>query len=61
VRSLPLTISVDWASKLIIRRGQAFLAIIVALAREEKKDLQDILVVSEYPNVFSTDYSRLPP
>ena len=37
------------------------MAFVVALAREEKKDMQDIPMVREYPYVFSTDYSGLPP
>jgi hypothetical protein len=41
--------------KLIIGGGQ------VALAKEEKKDLQDIHVVREYPDVFLTNYFGLPP
>jgi hypothetical protein len=50
-----------WARKLIIRRGQAFLAFVIAPTKEEKKDLQDISVVRDYPDVFSIDYSGLPP
>ena len=61
VRSLPPTILAVQARKLIIGGGQAFLVFVVALARQKKKDLQDILVVREYPDVFSTDYSGLPP
>jgi hypothetical protein len=49
------------ARKFIIGGGQAFLAFFIAPAREEKKDLQDILVVLEYRDVFSIDYSRIPP
>jgi hypothetical protein len=49
------------AKKLIIGRGQAFLSSVIALVKKEKKDLQDIPVVREYPNIFSTDYSRLLP
>jgi hypothetical protein len=60
VRSLPSTIFVIRARKLIIERGQAFLAFVVAPVKEEK-DLQDILVVQEYLDVFSIDYSGLPP
>jgi hypothetical protein len=41
--------------------GQAFLAFVVAPTKQAKKNLEDILVVCEYPDVFSTDYSRLPP
>jgi hypothetical protein len=36
-----------------------FLVFVIALAKEEK-DLQDILIVREYPDVFLTDYSGLP-
>jgi hypothetical protein len=61
VRSLPLMISDIRARKLIIRGGQAFLAFIVALAKEKKKDLQDIFVVRKHLDIFSTDYSGLPP
>jgi hypothetical protein len=61
VRSLPSTIFVIRARKLIIERGQAFLAFVVAPVNEEKKDLQDIPMVQEYSNVFSIDYSGLPP
>jgi hypothetical protein len=45
VRSLPPTTSAVWARKLILRGGQVFLAFVVALVKEEKKDLQDIPVV----------------
>jgi hypothetical protein len=34
---------------------------VVAPAKEKKKDMQDIPMVREYPYVFSTDYSGLPP
>jgi hypothetical protein len=61
VRSLPATISAVWARKLIIGGGQVFLAFVVAPVRREKKDLQDIPVVREYPDVFLANYSRLPP
>jgi hypothetical protein len=61
VRSLPSTILAVRAMHLILRGGHAFLVFVVALAKEEKKDLQDILVVRDYPDVFSTDYSGLPP
>jgi hypothetical protein len=61
VRSLPLMILTIWARELIIGGGQAFLAFVVAPAKEEKKDLQDIPMVQEYLDVFSTNYSRLPP
>jgi hypothetical protein len=49
------------ARKLIIEGGQAFLAFVVAPMKQAKKNLEDILVVCEYPDVFLTDYSRLPP
>ena len=61
VRSLPWMISVVQARKLITGGGQAFLAFVVSLTKEEKKDLQDITMVREYPGVFSTDYFGLPP
>jgi hypothetical protein len=38
-----------------------FLAFVIAPTKEEKKDLQDIHVVRDYPDVFSIDYSKLPP
>jgi hypothetical protein len=60
-RSLPPTISAMQARKLIIGGGQAFLAFIVAPTKQVKKNLEDIPVVCEYPDVFSTDYFRLPP
>jgi hypothetical protein len=60
-RSLPPTISAMQARKLIIGGGQAFLAFVVALTKQAKKNLEDIPVVCEYPDVFSTDYSKLPP
>jgi hypothetical protein len=61
VRSLPLTISVVLAKKHIIGGGQPFLAFVVAPAKEEKKNLQDILVVREYLDAFLIDYYGLPP
>jgi hypothetical protein len=61
VRSLPPMISAMRARKLIIDGGQAFLAFIVAPTKKAKKNLEYIPVVCEYPNVFLTDYSRLPP
>jgi hypothetical protein len=61
VRSLPSTILAVRAMNLILIGGQAFLVFVIALANEEKKDLQDISVVRDYPNVFSTDYFGLPP
>ena len=33
-----------------------FLAFVVALGKEDKRDLQDIFVVREYPDVFSIDH-----
>jgi hypothetical protein len=35
------------------------LAFVIAPAKEVKKNLQDIPVVRDYPDVFSIDYSRL--
>jgi hypothetical protein len=61
VGSLPQTILAIWARKLIIGGGQAFLTFVVAPTKHAKKDLLDILVVYEYPDVFLADYSRLPP
>jgi hypothetical protein len=60
-RSLPPTISAVQARKLIIGGDQAFLAFVVAPTKQAKKNLEDIPVVCEYPDVFSTDYSGLPP
>jgi hypothetical protein len=60
-RSLPPTISAVQARKLIVRGNQAFLAFIVTPTKQAKKNLEDILVVCEYPDVFSSNYSRLPP
>jgi hypothetical protein len=60
-RSLPPTILAVQARKLIIRGGQAFLAFVVAPTKQAKKNLEDIPMVCEYPDVFSTDYSGLPP
>jgi hypothetical protein len=60
VRSLPLTILVVRAKKHIIGGGQPFLVFVVAPAKEEKKNLQDIPVVQEYLDAFLTDYSGLP-
>ena len=56
MRSLLPTISAVWARKLILGGGQAFLAFVVNPAKEEKKDQEDIPVVQDYPDVFSTDY-----
>jgi hypothetical protein len=53
-RSLPPTISAVQARKLIIRGDQAFLAFVVSPMKQAKKNLEDILVVCEYPDVFST-------
>ena len=61
VRSLPPMISAVRDKKLILGGGQVFLAFVVAPTKEEKKDLQDIPVVREYLDVFSTYYSRLLP
>jgi hypothetical protein len=60
-RSLPPTISAMQARKLIIRSDQAFLAFIVTPTKQAKKNLKDIPLVCEYPDVFSIDYSGLPP
>ena len=61
VRSLPPMILAAQARKIIIKGDQVFLAFIVAPTKQAKKNLEDILVVHEYPDVFFTDYSRLPP
>jgi hypothetical protein len=37
------------------------LAFIVTPTKQAKKNLEDIPVVCEYPDVFSSDYSGLPP
>jgi hypothetical protein len=60
-RSLPPMISTVWARKLIIIGGQAFLVVVVAPMKQAKKNLEDIPVVCEYPDVFLTNYSGLPP
>jgi hypothetical protein len=38
-----------------------FLALIIPPTKQAKKNLEDIPVMCEYPDVFSSDYSRLPP
>jgi hypothetical protein len=60
-RSLPPTISAVQARKFIIGGDQAFLTFVVAPTKKAKKNLEDIPMVFEYPDVFSIDYSRLPP
>jgi hypothetical protein len=60
-RSLPPTILAVQARKLIIGGDQAFLAFVVALTKQAKKNLEDIPMVCKYPDIFSTDYSGLPP
>jgi hypothetical protein len=45
------------ARKLIIGGDQAFLAFVVAPTKQAKKNLEDILMVCKYPNVFLTDCS----
>jgi hypothetical protein len=60
-RSLPPAISTVQARKLIVEGDQACLAFIVAPTKQAKKNLEDIPVVCEYPDVFSLDYSGLPP
>jgi hypothetical protein len=52
-RSLTPTISAVQARKLIVRGNQAFLAFVVAPTKQAKKNLEDILVVCEHPDVFS--------
>ena len=37
------------------------MAFIVTPTKQAKKNLEDIPVVCEYPDVFSSDYSGLPP
>jgi hypothetical protein len=61
VRSLPPTISATQARKLIVGSDQVFLAFIFAPTKQAKKNLEDILVVCKYPDVFSSDNSGLPP
>jgi hypothetical protein len=46
--------------KLVMDGGQAFLAFIVEPPQEEKKEIEDIQVVRDYADVFSTEYSGLP-
>jgi hypothetical protein len=60
-RSLPPTISAMQARKPIIKGDQAFLAFVVTPTKQAKKNLEDIPMVCEYLDVFSTDYSGLPP
>jgi hypothetical protein len=60
-RSLPPTISAVQGRKLIIGGNLVFLAFVVTLTKQAKKNLEDIPVVCRYPNVFSTDYSGLSP
>ncbi|XP_059436568.1 uncharacterized protein LOC132169566 [Corylus avellana] len=45
MRSFPPTISAVRAKKLILGGGQAFLAFVITVTKEKKKDLQDIPVV----------------
>ena len=59
-RSLPPTILVVQARKLIIEGDQSYLAFVVTPMKQVRKNLEKITMVCEYPNVFSTDYSRLP-
>jgi hypothetical protein len=61
VRSLPPTILATQARKLIVGGDQAFLAFIVTPTKQARKNLEDIPVVYEYPDVFSSDYFGLPP
>jgi hypothetical protein len=60
-RSLPPTILTVQARKLIVGGDQAFLAFVVAPTKQAKKNMEDIPVVCEYPDVFLADYSGLPP
>ena len=60
-RSFPPTISVVQARKLIIGGDQAYLAFVVSPAMQAKNNQEEIPMVCEYPDVFSTDHSRLPP
>jgi hypothetical protein len=60
-RYLSPTISAVQARKLIIGGGQAFLAFVVFPTKQPKKNLEDIPMACEYLDVFSIDYSRLPP
>ena len=60
-RSLLPMISAVWARKLIIGGDQAFLAFIVVPMKQAKKNLEEIPMMCEYPDVFSTDYSKLSP
>jgi hypothetical protein len=58
-RSLPPKILAVQVKKLA-GGDQAFLEFIVAPMKQAKKNMEDIPIVCEYPNVFSTDYSVLP-
>ena len=48
------------ARKLSIGGDQAYLAFVVAPTKQARKNLEEIPVVCEYPDVFSADYSGLP-
>jgi hypothetical protein len=55
-------ISAVQARKFIASGDSAFLAFVVeATEKKEEKNLQDIPVVQEFPDVFSTEFSGLPP
>jgi hypothetical protein len=58
-RSLPPKISVVHARRLIIRDNPAFLTFIFTPTKQAKKNLEDIPMVCEYPDVFSTYYSTI--
>jgi hypothetical protein len=46
------TIAAVQVRKLFVRGDQVFLAFIVAPTKQAKKNLEDIPVVCEYPDVF---------
>ena len=60
-RSSPPTILAVQARKLIIKGDQTYLAFIVAPMKKAKKNLEELPVVCEFTDVFSIDYSKLPP
>jgi hypothetical protein len=49
------------ARKLIVGGDQVFLAFIATPTKQAKKNLGGIPVVCEYPDIFLSDYSGLPP
>jgi hypothetical protein len=50
-------VSVIQARKLIINGGQTYLAFIIKVVEKNEKDLQEIPIVRDFLDVFSTTYS----